>query len=189
MSKEDSSNIFNVLAFTFDGKDTAKQTFKEVKKSGALEGQKVVARIYIEQNEKGKVKVHETGRGGLGAVSGAAVGGLLSLLGGPFGFLTWVGTGALVGGVAGKYFGRPFKKGDLKELGEAMGPDTSALLLLCEDIYSEAILDSLSGVSANAITLTVGDELSGELAQFAAGEIGVDDGDDDDDGKDDGDDE
>ena len=187
MSKDDSSNIFNVLAFTFEGKDTAKETFKEVKKSGAFEGQKVVARIYIEQNEKGKVKVHETGRGGLGAVSGAVVGGVLSLLGGPVGFLTWVGTGALVGGVAGKYLGRSFKKGDLKELGEAMEPDTSALLLICEDIYSEAILDSLSGMSANAITLTVSDELSGELAQFAAGELSIDD--DDEDGEDDGEDQ
>ena len=186
MGKEDSSNIFNVLAFTFEGKDTAKATFKEVKKSGALEGQKVVARIYIEQNKKGKVKVRETGRGGLGTVAGAGVGGVLSFLGGPYGFLTWVGTGALVGGVAGKYFGRPFKKGDLKELGRAMKPDTSAILLLCEDIYSEVILDSLSGVSANAITLTVGDELSGELAQFAAAEISVDD--DDEEGEDNGDD-
>ena len=70
-----------------------------------------------------------------------------------------------------------------------MEPDTSALLVLCEDIYSEAILDSLSGVSANAITLTVGDELSGELAQFTAGELSVDDDDDDDDGEEDGDDE
>ena len=120
MSKKDSSNVFNILAFTFEGKDTAKDTVKDLKKSGAFADQHVVAQVIVEQNKKGKVKVSETGRGGLGAVVGAIEGGVLSLLGGPFGFLAWVGTGALVGGAAGKYFGRPFKKGDLKEIGEAM---------------------------------------------------------------------
>jgi uncharacterized membrane protein len=124
----------------------------------------------------------------MGAVLGGVAGGLLSLIGGPIGFLTWVVGGAVLGGVAGKYLGRPIKKGDLQEVGEALVPDTSAFLLLVEDIYSEAIADSLSDVNANMITLTVGDELSGELAQFVAGEVSTsDDGDDkdDDDNKDD----
>lgn len=173
--KEASSNVFNVLAFNFVGQKTAKETVKEIKASGALDDQYVVAQIIVEQDEKGKVHVHETGRGGLGAVVGGVAGSLLSLIGGPVGFLTWVVGGAVVGGVAGKYLGRPIKKGDLKEVGEAMVPDSSAFLLLVEDIYSEAVADSLSGVNANMITLTVGDELSGELAQFVAAEASVDD--------------
>jgi uncharacterized membrane protein len=186
--KEASSNVFNILAFTFEGKDTAKQTVKEVRSSGALDDQLVVAQVLVRKNKKGKVKVSETGRGGLGAVVGAVEGGLLSLIGGPYGFLTWVATGAVVGGIAGKYFGRPIKKGDLKEIGKAMPDDSSAFLLLVEDIYSEVVADSLSGVSANVVTLTVGDELSGEIAQYVAASVDVDDdaGDDtDDDSEDD----
>jgi len=175
--KEESSNVFNVLAFSFVGEKTAKETVKEIKASGALDDQHVVAQIIVEQDEKGKVHIHETGRGGLGAVVGGVAGSLLSLIGGPVGFLTWVVGGAVVGGVAGKYLGRPFKKGDLKEVGEAMVPDSSAFLLLVEDIYSESVADSLSGVSANVVTLTVGDELSGELAQFVAGDAAVADDD------------
>lgn len=178
MSNE--SKVFNVLAFSFEGADTAKQTLKDVKSSGALDGEKIVAQIILEQNENGKVHVRETGRGGLGTVVGAVEGGLLSLLGGPYGFLAWVATGALVGGVAGKYFGRPFKKGDLKEVGEEMGPDSSAFFLLVEDIDSESIANSLSGINANMVTLTVGDELSGEVAQFVAAEVDADDDGDDD---------
>ena len=174
MSNKDSSNVFNVIAFNFDGKDTAKEMLKEAKVSEALDGEYIVAQVIVEQDEKGKVHVHETGRGGLGAVVGGVAGGVLSLLGGPVGFLSWVVGGAVVGGVAGKYLGRPFKKGDLKEVGEAMLPDTSAFLLLVEDVYAEAVAESLSGVSANSVTLTVGDELSGELAQFVAGEVSVD---------------
>jgi uncharacterized membrane protein len=89
--------------------------------------------------------------------------------------------------VAGKYLGRPFKKGDIKEFGETMVPDSSAFMLLCEDVYSEAIVDSMQGVNANVVRLTVGDELSGELAQLTAAEASVElgGGDDEDQGDDD----
>jgi len=78
--------------------------------------------------------------------------------------------------VAGKYLGRPIAKGDLKEIGEALSPDSSALLLLLEDAYTEDAVDSFSGYNAQVVTLTVGDELSGEIAQFAAGAVADDEG-------------
>jgi uncharacterized membrane protein len=70
--------------------------------------------------------------------------------------------------VAGKYLGRPFSKGDLKEIGEAMEPNSSAFLLLVEDTDSEIVIDHLRGFNANVVTLTVGDELSGQIAQYTA---------------------
>ncbi|MCB0171111.1 MAG: DUF1269 domain-containing protein [Anaerolineae bacterium] len=179
MSKEkkEKSAIYNILAFTFAGKDTAGETVKAIKKSGALTGQAILAEVVVEQDEKGKVHFHEPGHGAVGGVGGAVVGGLLGLIGGPAGLLAWTVGGAVVGGVAGKYLGRPFSKGDIEEIGEAMSPDSSAFLLLVEDIYSEVVVDSLKGYNAKVVTLTVGDELSGELAAFAAGEVSVDQGD------------
>ena len=167
-SKETSA-VFNILAFNFAGKDTAKETVKAIKQSGALEGQVIVAEAIVEQDEKGKVHVHEPGRGGVGATIGAVGGGLLGLIGGPAGLLAWTVGGAVVGGVAGKYLGRPFSKGDLKEVGDAMSPDSSAFLLLVEDVYSEAVVDSMKGYNANVVTLTAGDELSGQIASYVAG--------------------
>ena len=166
-----SSAVYNILAFTFEGQDTAKETVKEIKSSGALEGYVIVAQAVVEQDTKGKVHIHEPGLGGVGAVVGAVGGGLLSLIGGPAGVLAWAVGGGVVGGVAGHYLGRPFKKGDLKEIGEAMTPDSSAFLLLLEDMYSEDVIDSMSDYSANVVTLTVGDELSGEIATAVAGEV------------------
>jgi len=166
--KKQDSSIYNILAFTFDGQDTAKQTFKDAKSAGAFEGYAILAQAIVEQDAKGKVHIHEPGHGGLGAAVGAVAGGLLGLIGGPVGLLAWVVGGSVVGGVAGKYLGRPFKKSDLEEIGEAMSPDTSGILLLLEDIYSEQAVDSMSGYSANVVTLTVGDELSGEIAQYTA---------------------
>ncbi len=51
-----------------------------------------------------------------------------------------------------------------------MQSDTSAFLLLVEDVESEVVIDKMKGFNANVVTLTVGDELSGEIAQVAAGE-------------------
>ena len=174
--KDTGSAVYNIVAFCFDGQKTAKQTLKEAKKAGALEGYDIVVQAIVEQNKKGKVSVKEPGQGGVGATAGALGGGLLGLIGGPAGLLAWTVGGAVVGGVAGKYLGRPIAKGDLKELGQALSPDSSAVLLLLEDVYTEAAVDSMSGYNAQVVTLTMGDELSGEIAQFAAGAATDDEG-------------
>ena len=161
--------VYNIVAFNFDGKDTAKQTLKEAKKAGALDGYFVVVEAIVEQDEKGKVHFHEPGHGVLGGAGGAAVGGLLGLIGGPAGLLAWTVGGAVVGGAAGKYLGRPIKKGDLKEIGAAMSPDSSAFLLLLEDMDTEDVVKGMAGYNANVVTLTVGDELSGQIASYVAG--------------------
>ena len=83
MSKDARSSIYNILAFQFAGQDTADQTVKEIRVSGVLEGFKIVAQVIVEQDATGKVHVHETGKGGMGAALGAVGGGLLSLIGGP----------------------------------------------------------------------------------------------------------
>ncbi len=135
-----------------------------------------MAQAVVEQDAKGKVHIHEPGRGGVGTTVGTVAGGLLGLIGGPAGLLAWVVAGGVVGGVAGKYLGRPIKKGDLQEIGNAMQPDSSAFLLLLEDQYSEDVVNSLKGYNANVVTLTVGDELSGQIAPYVAGEATDDQG-------------
>ena len=164
----DSSAVYNILAFNFDGQDTANQTVKDIKSSGALDGYEIVAQAIVEQDPKGKVHIHEPGHGVWGAVIGGAVGGLLGLIGGPVGVLALAARGAAVGGVAG-HLARAIPKDDLEEIGDAMSPDSSAFLLLLEDTYSEDAVNSMSGYSANVVTLTVGDELSGQIAQYTAG--------------------
>ena len=168
--QDTSSAVYNIVAFVFDGQDTAKETLKEAKSAGALDGYEIVAECIVDQNEYGKVHIHEPGHGVVGAVVGGTVGGLLGLIGGPAGVLAMAATGAAVGGVAG-HLTRVVPKEDLEVIGEALAPDSSAMLLLLEDVYSEAAVDSMSGYNANVVTLTVGDELSGEIAQYAAGAV------------------
>jgi uncharacterized membrane protein len=176
MSDKDSSAVYNIVAFNFDGKDTAKETIEEAKDAGALDGYDIVVEAIVEQDEKGKVHMHEPGHGVWGTTLGAVGGGLLGLIGGPAGLLAWTVGGAVVGGAAGKYLGRPISKGDLKEIGEAMSPDSSAFLLLLEDKDTEEVVKSMSGYNANVVTLTVGDELSGQIASYVAGAASDDQG-------------
>ncbi len=170
MSDDTSSAVYNIVAFCFDGQDTAKETLSDAKSAGALEGYDIVAQCIVDQDENGKVHIHEPGHGVVGAVIGGTIGGLLGLIGGPAGVLALAATGATVGGVAG-HLDRVVPKEDLEEIGEALSSDSSAMLLLLEDVYSEAAVDSMAGYNANVVTLTVGDDLSGQIAQYTAGEV------------------
>lgn len=170
MSKQDTSSaVYNILAFRFSGQKGASDAMKQIKSSGALDGYKISAECIVEQDAKGKVHMHETGRGGVGTAVGAGGGALLGLIGGPAGLLAWTVAGGVIGGVAGHYLGRAISKGDVKEIGEALTPDSSALLVLLEDKESEKVVKSMAGYSANVVTLTVGDELSGQIASYVAG--------------------
>lgn len=164
-----SSAVYNILAFVFDGQKSAGQIVDEIKSSGALDGYTIDAQAVVEQDEKGKVHIHQPGRGGVGGTLGAVTGGLLGLIGGPAGVLALGAAGAALGGMAGHYLGQSIPKEDLEELGEALKPDSSAMLLLLEDTYSEDVVNSMSGYDANVVTLTMGSELSGQIAQYTAG--------------------
>jgi uncharacterized membrane protein len=168
---QDQSAVYNILAFRFDGQKGADEAAKQLKSSGDLDGYVIVAQAVIEKDPTGKLHMHETGHGTAGAVAGAAIGGLLGLIGGPAGVLALAAAGGVVGGVAGKYLGGVLSKGDMQEIGAKLPNNSSALLMLLEDIYSEDVVDSMQGYSANVVTLTVGDELSGEIASYVAGDV------------------
>jgi uncharacterized membrane protein len=171
MSKQQdtASAVYNILAFRFDGQKGAEEALKQLVLSGDLVGYKIAAQATVEQDAKGKVHIHEPGRGGLGGGIGAGAGALLGLIGGPAGVLAWAVAGGVLGGVAGHYMGRPIAKGDLQQIGDALTPNTSFLLMLLEDSESEDVIKRMKGYSANVVTLTVGDELSGQIASYVAG--------------------
>ena len=164
------SGVYNILAFAFAGQDTAVETLNDVESSAVLEGYEIVAQAVVEQDPNGKVHIHQPGKGGVGAAIGGVVGGVLGLIGGPAGVLAMAAAGAAVGGTAG-HFVRVIPKNDLEQLGAALTPDSSAMLLLLEDTYSEGVIESMGGYNANVVTLTVGDDLSGQIAQYTAADV------------------
>jgi uncharacterized membrane protein len=174
-SNQAQTAIYNIVAFILQGKDSAKQVEKNVMAGQKAAGYRVLVHAVVSVDEKGKVHISEPGRGGLGATAGVVAGGLLGLIGGPAGLLAWAVAGGTIGGVAGHYAGRVIKTEDLKNLGARMQPNTSAILALVEDEASEELINRMEGVGAHIVTLTIGNETSGELAQVFAAEIGVGD--------------
>src|SRR5215467_3010339 len=167
------SSIYDILVFSFPDTHTADEVVNELKASQKLGGYKVVAEAVVIHEADGSVHVHEPGEGGKGAAIGAAVGGALGLLGGPVGVLWLAAAGGAVGGVAGHFAGRSIPADDLKRIGEQLQPNSSAFLALVEDTDAEAVVNSMSGVNANVVTVTLGDELSGTIAQAIEADITV----------------
>ena len=172
MSKTGSS-IYNILVFSFADTHTADEVVNELKASQKLGGYKVVAEAVVIHEADGSVHVHEPGEGGKGAAIGAVVGGAIGLLGGPVGVLWLAAAGGAVGGVAGHFAGRSIPADDLKKIGEQLPPDSSAFLALVENTDAEAVLNSMSDINANVVTITLGDELSGTIAQAVEADVTV----------------
>ena len=167
---DDKAAIYHIVAFVLEGKGSAKQAVKAIKREGRLNGVKVAAHAVVSRDEKGKIHVSESGRAGTGAAVGAVTGGILALFG-PAGILTWAIAGGAIGGVAGHYLGRPMSRKDLKQMGEALDNDTSAFMVLVEDKEAEAVIDELDDINATVVTLTLGNELSGEIAEYMAADV------------------
>jgi len=173
-TKEAKSAVYNIVAFVFADPKKAKTVHDELKASKAEakeQGYKIVANAVVEVDDKGKAHIHEGGHGGWGAVGGMAVGGALSLLGGPIGLLAWVVAGGVIGGFAGKIGGGAVPKEDLEKLAAQMKPNTSAILVIIEDKGAENLINRMAPYQAQVVTLTVGDETSGEIAQAVAASV------------------
>ncbi len=176
MSKEaqPQNAVYNIVAFVFADPKKAKAVHDELSGSKAEakeQGYKIVANAVVEVDDKGKAHIHEGGHGGWGTVGGVAVGGFLGLIGGPVGLLAWAVAGGVIGGFAGKIGGRAIPKADLEKLSAQMKPNTSAILVIIEDKSAESLINRMSPYQAQVVTLTVGDETSGEIAQAVA--VGV----------------
>jgi uncharacterized membrane protein len=167
------SSIYDILVFSFADTHTADEVVNELKASQKLGGYKVVAEAVVIREADGSVHVHEPGEGGKGAAIGAVVGGAIGLLGGPVGVLWLAAAGGAIGGVAGHFAGRSIPEEDLKKIGEQLQPNSSAFLALVENTDAEAVVNSMSGVQANVVTITLGDELSGTIAQAVEADVTV----------------
>ena len=174
---QDKSEIYHIVAFEFAGRDRAEQVVDLLKKGGKSQDYKVAAWAVVEIDDKGKAHVKQSGHGGKGTAAGAGVGALLGLVGGPAGLLVWTLGGALLGGIAGKHFGHQFDKNELMALTTGMDPNTSAIIAIVENKAAEAMATALGQYDAKIVTLTLGSQLSGEVATFANVDLGEDTGD------------
>jgi uncharacterized membrane protein len=98
--------------------------------------------VVISKTEKGKIKLHQTKDDSTskGLLKGGGIGVIFAILFGPAG---WIVAGAAAGGALAT-FDRGIKNKLLKELGENMTPDESAMAVLVEEADWETALGRMA---------------------------------------------
>ncbi len=122
---------YSFLVIKYPKRETADTALGVLKQLGREDVVKLRDAVAITKTDKGKIKLHQTKDDsvGKGFVKGGFIGILFAALFGPVG---WIALGAAAGGVfAG--FDRGIKNKLLKELGQDMTPDESAIAILVEE--------------------------------------------------------
>jgi uncharacterized membrane protein len=96
---------------------------------------------------------------------------VLALLGGPVGLLAMMVAGGVTGGIAGHFMGRVIPPDELRKIGQSLPLNTSGFIVITEDTEAEKAIDAMKQYTANVVVITVGDELSGVIAQAVAAEV------------------
>jgi uncharacterized membrane protein len=136
------SDKYSFIVVKYPQKDTADAALKAVQGLAKEKVVKLRDAVVITKTEKGKIKLHQTKDDptSKGFLKGGGIGVLFAVLFGPAG---WIVAGAALGG-AFATFDRGIKNKLLKELGENMTPDQSAMAVLVEEADWETALGRMA---------------------------------------------
>ena len=117
--------------------DQVLDSMKQAKKDGRSSYDDAVV---VRQDAKGKLHIKETGdmSSSMGAGIGGLIGGVIGLLGGAPGMVFGVATGAAIGGIAAHH-DAGFSTDSLKELGSALVPGSSAIVVTTSKDFVEEV--------------------------------------------------
>jgi uncharacterized membrane protein len=144
-----------VVVAAFEDEATALDALRIVKEAHQEQQLKFIAYAIVRRDEEGKLHVKETGDpgGAAGAVSGGALGLAVGLLAGPVG-LTAI-AGAVMGGLAMKWFDSGVKNAEIRAAGESLKSGMAALVVLPEEGSEDFIVEKLrlNGGSVTGVAL------------------------------------
>jgi uncharacterized membrane protein len=126
-----SNEKYSFIVVKYAGVDTAGEALATVRELAKEKVVKLKDAVAITKTDKGKIKLHQTkdDTAGKGFLKGGVIGLVFAVL---FGGAAWLVAGAALGG-AFAMFDRGIKDKLLKELGENMTSDESALAVLIEE--------------------------------------------------------
>src|SRR5437899_2727927 len=102
------------------------------------------------KDDSGTLHFKETAdkRGGKGATIGGVIGGVVGVIFPPS-ILASAAVGAAVGGLSAKLHDAGFPDERLRQVGERLNPNTSALIAVIERLWMERVEDDLRGYGAD----------------------------------------
>ena len=135
------SEKYSFIVVKYPKRETAEAALSVVLQLAKRKVVKLKDAVAITKTEKGKIKLHQTkdDPAGKGFLKGGLIGLIFAVIFGPAGWL--VAAAAL--GTAFAMFDRGIKNKLLKELGQEMTPDESALAVLVEQADWETLYDQM----------------------------------------------
>jgi uncharacterized membrane protein len=136
------SEKYSFIVVKYPQKETGEAALKAVTELAKEKIVKLKDAVAITKTEKGKIKLHQTkdDPAGKGFLKGGVIGIIFAVL---FGGAAWIAVGALLG-TAFSMFDRGIKNKLLKELGENMTTDESALAVLVEEADWAAVKERMA---------------------------------------------
>ena len=138
----DKTEKYSFIVVKYPQQETADAALKEVLSMAKEKIVKLRDAAVITKTDKGKIKLHQTKDDSTskGLLKGGGIGVIFALLFGPAG---WIVAGAAAGGALAT-FDRGIKNKLLKELGENMTPEESAMAVLVEEADWEKALGRMA---------------------------------------------
>lgn len=162
---------YSFVVVKYKGRKTAGEaieTLKMLERDGALEVKDAVA---VYKNGQGKVKLAQSkgATGGKGSMVGGSAGLLVGLLlgGGPIALAM---LGALAGGAAGKWLDTGIKDKIVKQLGDELVRDDSALCVLVRNIDWPRVEAAMQAHGGRILVADLTDDMVRALAELAENE-------------------
>ena len=162
---------FEVLMFSFEGVETARDTVVDLKAEHRLENTHILADATISHAPSGKIHLHESGAGLLGGGIGVVGGGMMAMFAGPVALPFLMAAGALLGGVAGHIAGRLLPAADLREVAHALPFNSRAYLVLVEHDDARRLEEIFEERGARMLSTHVDSEMAGVLGHALADKL------------------
>ena len=152
-----------VIVAAFDGMDSAKEAFDDLKQLEKEKSIKIENAAILRKDHDSKLHIRDVKdmTGTRGAVLGGITGAVVGVIAGPVG---WVALGgAAIGGLVAKLKDGGFDNSRLEQWGDRLQPGTSALVAVVDHIWVRDVEAALKEKARDVMTLEIGKEIATQL--------------------------
>lgn len=159
------AGMSDVIVIVFDGQQQASDALASLRQLEREDAVHFEDTAVVTKDQSGKlhVKNEVAGRTETGAVAGAIVGGMLTLMFPGVGLIV----GALSGAGIGALMGEGVDKGFVKEVSEALQPGTSALFLVTKQV-NPAVFDAMKPFTGRIYHTSLSEDAEDRLTRALA---------------------
>ena len=153
-----------VIVAAFDGMDSAKEAFDDLKQLEKEKSIKIENAAILRKDHDSKLHIRDVKdmTGTRGAVLGGVTGAVVGVITGPVG---WVALGgAAIGGLVAKLKDGGFDNSRLEQWGDRLQPGTSALIAVVDHIWVSDVEAALKEDARDVMTLEIGKDIATQLA-------------------------